>query len=134
MEKKDSYKLKLWAKGICCFFFIVVESITVVHRCLDAIISMETQILDSYREITMWSLDGILLSRMAAWCVFSYGGFFFILFYRIVSRQVSSVRRALIDAWQLAFSVQVNPLAAVQQLPSAASRGSRWWFHLSCAS
>lgn len=44
---------------------------------------------------------------------------------RSVSRQVASVRKALVDAWQLAFSVQVNPLAAVQQLPSTTPRGSR---------
>lgn len=43
---------------------------------------------------------------------------------RVVSGQASSIKRALIDAWQLAFSVNVNPLAAVQQLPSA-PRGSR---------
>ncbi|KAK8967667.1 hypothetical protein KSP40_PGU009678 [Platanthera guangdongensis] len=35
------------------------------------------------------------------------------------SRLALSIRRALIDAWQLAFSVQVNPLAAVQQVSSA---------------
>ncbi|XP_043711775.1 protein APEM9 isoform X2 [Telopea speciosissima] len=43
---------------------------------------------------------------------------------RIASRKVSSVKKALVDMWQLAFSVQVNPLAAVQPLPVAA-RGSR---------
>lgn len=35
------------------------------------------------------------------------------------SRVALSVRRALIDAWQLAFSVQVNPLAMVQQVSSS---------------
>ncbi|KAJ6854073.1 protein APEM9 [Iris pallida] len=44
---------------------------------------------------------------------------------QFIARQVSSIRRALVDAWQLAFSVQVNPLATVQQVPSPASRGSR---------
>ncbi|XP_020243446.1 protein APEM9 [Asparagus officinalis] len=44
---------------------------------------------------------------------------------RFIIQQGSSIRRALIDAWQLAFSVQVNPLAAVQQLPSATPRGGR---------
>ncbi|KAJ6814380.1 protein APEM9 [Iris pallida] len=44
---------------------------------------------------------------------------------QFITRQVSSIRKALIDAWQLAFSVQVNPLAAVQQVPLPASRGSR---------
>ncbi|MQM07504.1 hypothetical protein Taro_040337 [Colocasia esculenta] len=38
--------------------------------------------------------------------------------------QVSSLKRALIDAWQLAFSVQVNPLAAIQPVTSA-PHGSR---------
>ncbi|XP_010927172.1 protein APEM9 [Elaeis guineensis] len=37
---------------------------------------------------------------------------------RMVAKGASSIRSALIDAWQLAFSVQVNPLAAVQQMPS----------------
>lgn len=39
-------------------------------------------------------------------------------------RQALLIQRALIDAWQLAFSVQVNPLAAVQQI-SAAPRSNR---------
>ncbi|XP_017699769.1 protein APEM9 isoform X1 [Phoenix dactylifera] len=43
---------------------------------------------------------------------------------RIVAKGASSIRSALIDAWRLAFSVQVNPLAAVQQLPSG-SLGNR---------
>ncbi|XP_042464380.1 protein APEM9-like [Zingiber officinale] len=38
---------------------------------------------------------------------------------RLVARQASVVKGALLDAWRLAFSVQVNPLAAIQQLPSA---------------
>ncbi|KAJ4958680.1 hypothetical protein NE237_025791 [Protea cynaroides] len=45
-------------------------------------------------------------------------------FKRIASRQVSSVKKALVDMWHLAFSVQVNPLAAVQPLP-VATHGSR---------
>ncbi|KAL9324739.1 hypothetical protein ACSQ67_009596 [Phaseolus vulgaris] len=40
---------------------------------------------------------------------------------RIVRRQAISIKRALVDLWQLAFSYQVNPLAAVQP-PSAATR------------
>ncbi|KAG0479946.1 hypothetical protein HPP92_010804 [Vanilla planifolia] len=43
---------------------------------------------------------------------------------KFAKRQALFLQRALIDAWQLAFSVQVNPLAAVQQLPSAL-RGAR---------
>ncbi|KAF5203927.1 Apem9 [Thalictrum thalictroides] len=43
---------------------------------------------------------------------------------RIARRQASSVKKALVDMWQLAFSVQVNPLAAIQPLP-AATQGSR---------
>ncbi|RWW87436.1 hypothetical protein BHE74_00003736 [Ensete ventricosum] len=43
----------------------------------------------------------------------------FFLHYRSVATQAAAVKRALVDAWQLAFSVQVNPLAAIQQLPSA---------------
>ncbi|PKA57878.1 hypothetical protein AXF42_Ash012417 [Apostasia shenzhenica] len=39
-------------------------------------------------------------------------------------RQALWMQKTLLDAWQLAFSVQVNPLAAVQQLP-AAPRGTR---------
>ncbi|XP_020090801.1 protein APEM9-like isoform X1 [Ananas comosus] len=41
---------------------------------------------------------------------------------RIASRQLLSLRKALVDAWGLAFSIQMNPLAAVQQLPSAPQR------------
>ncbi|BAU03009.1 Protein APEM9-like protein [Vigna angularis] len=40
---------------------------------------------------------------------------------RILRRQAISAKRALVDLWQLAFSYQVNPLAAVQP-PSVATR------------
>ncbi|XP_062007715.1 protein APEM9 [Rosa rugosa] len=39
---------------------------------------------------------------------------------RIVQRQALSMKNALVDLWQLAFSYQVNPLAAVQPLGAAA--------------
>ncbi|KAL0922198.1 hypothetical protein M5K25_006167 [Dendrobium thyrsiflorum] len=39
-------------------------------------------------------------------------------------RQILFIQRALIDAWQLAFSVQVNPLAAVQQISAAPPRSN----------
>ncbi|KAF7801905.1 protein APEM9 [Senna tora] len=42
---------------------------------------------------------------------------------RVVGRQLAAVRRALVDMWQLAFSYQVNPLAAVQPLPTATRGG-----------
>ncbi|XP_008644138.1 protein APEM9-like isoform X1 [Zea mays] len=42
---------------------------------------------------------------------------------RAVFQQAASLRRAFFDALQLAFSVQMNPLAAVQQVPQA-PRGS----------
>ncbi|KQK17419.1 protein APEM9 [Brachypodium distachyon] len=42
---------------------------------------------------------------------------------RAVFQHASSLRRAFLDALQLAFSVQMNPLAAVQQVPQA-PRGS----------
>ncbi|OAY61283.1 protein APEM9 [Manihot esculenta] len=41
----------------------------------------------------------------------------------IVRRQLVSIKKALVDLWQLTFSYQVNPLAAVQPLP--ATRGGR---------
>jgi len=34
-----------------------------------------------------------------------------------------AVKRALVDLWQLAFSYQVNPLAAVQPLSAATRQG-----------
>ncbi|KAF9617882.1 hypothetical protein IFM89_039101 [Coptis chinensis] len=43
---------------------------------------------------------------------------------RMASRQALTVKKALVDMWQLAFSVQVNPLAAIEPLP-AGTRGSR---------
>ncbi|GMP81435.1 hypothetical protein CsSME_00036146 [Camellia sinensis var. sinensis] len=43
---------------------------------------------------------------------------------RIFKRQALSMKKALVDSWQLAFSYQVNPLAAVQPVP-AATRGTR---------
>ncbi|XP_050237069.1 protein APEM9 [Mercurialis annua] len=42
----------------------------------------------------------------------------------VISRHVLSMKKALIDLWQLTFSYQVNPLAAVQPLP-APTRGGR---------
>nr|TKR97758.1 uncharacterized protein D5086_0000210530 [Populus alba] len=42
----------------------------------------------------------------------------------LVRRQVSAAKKAMVDLWQLAFSYQVNPLAAVQPLPTA-TRGGR---------
>lgn len=42
----------------------------------------------------------------------------------VLKRQASSMKKALVDFWQLAFSYQVNPLAAIQPLPPA-TRGSR---------
>ncbi|KAH9306000.1 hypothetical protein KI387_010404, partial [Taxus chinensis] len=42
---------------------------------------------------------------------------------RHLRERVGALRRTLIDFWQLAFNVQVNPLAAVQPLPSASYGG-----------
>ncbi|CAA6663621.1 unnamed protein product [Spirodela intermedia] len=39
---------------------------------------------------------------------------------RFAGSKVVAIKRALADAWQLAFSVQVNPLAAIQPIPSTA--------------
>ncbi|XP_078446848.1 3-phosphoinositide-dependent protein kinase-1 [Wolffia australiana] len=44
---------------------------------------------------------------------------------RFTGDKIASIRRALFDAWQLAFSVQVNPLAAIQPMPSANTPVSR---------
>ncbi|XP_010693711.1 protein APEM9 isoform X2 [Beta vulgaris subsp. vulgaris] len=41
---------------------------------------------------------------------------------RVVLRRVLSMKQALTDLWKLAFSYQVNPLAAVQPLPTSANR------------
>lgn len=38
---------------------------------------------------------------------------------RILKRQALSMKKAVMDLWQLAFSYQVNPLAAVESLPAA---------------
>ena len=48
------------------------------------------------------------------------------LCFRIVTRQAVFMKKALVDLWQLAFSYQVNPLAAVQPL-AAVTRGGQWW-------
>lgn len=42
---------------------------------------------------------------------------------RIVRRQVIVTKKALVDLWELAFSHQVNPLAAVQPLTTATLQG-----------
>lgn len=41
---------------------------------------------------------------------------------RIVRRRALSLKQAVMDIWRIAFSYQVNPLAAVQPLPSSANR------------
>ncbi|KAG5106421.1 hypothetical protein JHK82_043391 [Glycine max] len=38
-----------------------------------------------------------------------------------------AVKRALVDLWQLAFSYQVNPLAAVQPLSATTRQGQYFW-------
>lgn len=43
--------------------------------------------------------------------------------HRVFTNKAVSIKKALVDLWQLAFSYQVNPLAAVQPLPTA-TRGS----------
>ncbi|KAL1822427.1 hypothetical protein ACET3Z_009205 [Daucus carota] len=42
---------------------------------------------------------------------------------RVLKRQALNVKKAVTDLWQLAFSYQVNPLAAVQPLPPATHGG-----------
>lgn len=37
---------------------------------------------------------------------------------RMIRRQMESTRKAIVDFWKLAFSYQVNPLAAIQSTPS----------------
>ncbi|RID71389.1 hypothetical protein BRARA_C03329 [Brassica rapa] len=37
---------------------------------------------------------------------------------RIIRRQMESTKKAIVDFWKLAFSYQVNPLAAIQSIPS----------------
>ncbi|XP_006297941.2 protein APEM9 isoform X1 [Capsella rubella] len=37
----------------------------------------------------------------------------------IIRRQMESTRKAFVDFWKLAFSYQVNPLAAIQSIPSS---------------
>lgn len=41
---------------------------------------------------------------------------------RVVQRRMLSLKQTLVDFWKLAFSYQVNPLAAVQPLPTSANR------------
>ncbi|KAG9140858.1 hypothetical protein Leryth_010394, partial [Lithospermum erythrorhizon] len=43
---------------------------------------------------------------------------------RFIEKQVLNMKRSLVDLWKLAFSYQVNPLAAVQAIPTS-SQGSR---------
>ncbi|CAH8339292.1 unnamed protein product [Eruca vesicaria subsp. sativa] len=40
---------------------------------------------------------------------------------RIIRRQMESTRKAIVDFWKLAFSYQVNPLAAIQSIPTTAT-------------
>ncbi|KAL1187842.1 Protein APEM9 [Cardamine amara subsp. amara] len=42
-------------------------------------------------------------------------------FIRIIRRQIESTKKAIADFWKLAFSYQVNPLAAIQSIPSTAT-------------
>ncbi|XP_015163117.1 uncharacterized protein [Solanum tuberosum] len=93
----------------------------------------------SRRRTPFWWFRTITLKFGSSCLVLSNGsiflGFLVSLVYYIVRRkqaslwsvvksQASSTKKALVDFWQLAFSYQVNPLAAVQSLPPA-TRGSR---------
>ncbi|VVA97132.1 unnamed protein product [Arabis nemorensis] len=40
-------------------------------------------------------------------------------FIRFIRRQMESTKKAIVDFWKLAFSYQVNPLAAIQSIPSS---------------
>ncbi|MCE2055932.1 hypothetical protein HAX54_043756 [Datura stramonium] len=93
----------------------------------------------SRRRTPFWWFRTITLKFGSSRLVLSNGsiflGFLAALVYYIVrrkqaslwsflKRQTSSAKKALVDFWQLAFSYQVNPLAAVQPLPPA-TRGNR---------
>ncbi|XP_031476759.1 protein APEM9 isoform X3 [Nymphaea colorata] len=45
-------------------------------------------------------------------------------FKRFAARQISGIKNAVLDAWRLAFSMQVNPLAAIQP-PLVVTHGQR---------
>ncbi|XP_034212059.1 protein APEM9 isoform X2 [Prunus dulcis] len=89
-------------------------------------------------EPCFWWFRTITLKFGSAQVVISNGkivlGFLILLIYyvfrrkqasikRIVRRQTLSMKNALVDLWQLAFSYQVNPLAAVQPLAAATRSG-----------
>ncbi|PHT61160.1 hypothetical protein T459_34991 [Capsicum annuum] len=63
------------------------------------------------KQASLWRFGNARIRRAWNWLI-------------IVKRKASSTKKALVDFWQLAFSYQVNPLAAVQPLPPA-TRGSR---------
>ncbi|KAM1029823.1 hypothetical protein ACFX15_041506 [Malus domestica] len=90
-------------------------------------------------EPCVWWFRTITLKFGSARVVISNGkivsGFLILLIYyvlrrkqatikRTIQRQALTMKNALVDLWQLAFSYQVNPLAAVQPL-AAATQGGR---------
>ncbi|XP_021833939.1 protein APEM9-like [Prunus avium] len=89
-------------------------------------------------EACVWWFRTITLKFGSSRVVISNGrivlGFLILLIYyvfrrkqatlkRIVQRQALSMKNALVDLWQLAFSYQVNPLAAVQPLAAGTRVG-----------
>ncbi|KAL9225219.1 hypothetical protein vseg_001168 [Gypsophila vaccaria] len=44
---------------------------------------------------------------------------------RVVQSRARALKQAIVDVWQLAFSYQVNPLAAVQSLPAPSANRTR---------
>ncbi|ONI16865.1 hypothetical protein PRUPE_3G126100 [Prunus persica] len=79
-------------------------------------------------EPCVWWFHTITLKFGSARVVISKGkivlGFLILLIYYVFQRKQATLKRMLwVDLWQLAFSYQVNPLAAVQPLAAATRAG-----------
>ncbi|EPS66733.1 hypothetical protein M569_08047, partial [Genlisea aurea] len=58
--------------------------------------------------LALWAVYVLFMRKKRALAVFK----------RLAAEKGAAVKRAVVDFWQLAFSYQVNPLAAVQTLPA----------------
>ncbi|KAG5570484.1 hypothetical protein H5410_060250 [Solanum commersonii] len=79
----------------------------------------------SRRRTPFWWFHTVTLKFGSSLLVYQMEASFLVFWWHfVVKSQASSTKKALVDFWQLAFSYQVNPLAAAQPLPPA-TRGSQ---------
>ncbi|KNA17829.1 hypothetical protein SOVF_076480 [Spinacia oleracea] len=106
------------------------KTVTVMsNQCHSEIVNTKKSFWISLQSMTKKSCSSVIASKGKIFL----GCLIFVICYyirkkretikRVVQRRVLMLKQTLVDFWKLAFSYQVNPLAAVQPLPASANRG-----------